>query len=58
MHTVKVTRTGNSLDQEFKMKNPLITDMGNYHLIEDQDSKAHKVMVFTLDLLSIKITPQ
>lgn len=59
MHTIKITRTANSLDQEFEMKNPLVRHEGDYFEIYDADtiSKSHKIYVFTLNLLMIEIIP-
>lgn len=58
MHTIKVTRTGNSLDQEFEMNNPLVRHELDYFEIWDANAKSHKVYVFDLNLLMIEIIPQ
>ena len=58
MHTIKITRTGNSYDSEFQMKKPLISNEGSYFLLIDEADKSHKVYVFDLNLLMIEIIPQ
>ena len=42
MHTIKVTRTGNSLDQEFEMESPDISIGDNYIAIRSMKNMSHK----------------
>ena len=58
MHTIKVTRTGNSLDQEFEMESPDISIGDNYIAIRSMKNMSHKILVFDLNLLTIEIAPQ
>lgn len=58
MHTIKVTRTGNSLDQEYEMESPDISIGDNYIAIRSMKNMSHEILVFDLNLLTIEIAPQ